>query len=80
MTMHDIRREPIGGFAGPIGPNAAVGTFASTVVLRRQADGGFAGDPDQQRQGSFADVEYVATVTYEDDTEVLRLEHAARAA
>ena len=79
MTMHDIRGTPVGGFAGPIGQNAPVGIFASTVVPRRRAAGGFAGDPDQQRQGSFADVEY-ASVTYEDNTEVLRLEHAARAA
>ena len=80
MAMHDIRSTPVGGFAGPIGPNAPVGIFASTVVLRRQAAGGFAGHPDQQRQGSFADVEYVASVTYEDNIEVPRLEHAARAA
>jgi hypothetical protein len=51
-----------------------------TVVLRRQAAGGFAGHPDQQRQGSFADIEYVASVTYDDNTEVPRLEYAARAA
>ena len=80
MTMHDIRSTPVGGFAGPIGPNAPVGIFAGTMVLRRQPAGGFAGHRDQQRQGSFADVEDVASVTYEDNTEVPRLEHAARAA
>ena len=80
MTMHDIRSTPVGGFAGPIGPNAPVGIFASPVVLRRHVAGGFAGNPDPQRQGSFADVEYVASVTYEDNIEVPRLEHAARAA
>ena len=80
MTMHDIRSTPVGGFSGPIGPNAPVGLFASTVVLGRRAAGGFAGHPDQQRRGSFADVEHVASVTYEDNTEVPRLEHAARAA
>jgi hypothetical protein len=80
MTMHDIRSTPVGGFAGPIGPNAPAGIFASTVVLRRQPAGGFAGHRDQQRQGSFADVEHVASVTHENNTEVPRLEHAARAA
>jgi hypothetical protein len=57
LPLRDIRCEPVGGFAGPIGPDAPVGTFASTVVLRRQCTGTFAGDPDQQRQGSFGDVE-----------------------
>jgi hypothetical protein len=80
MAMHDIRSTPVGGFAGPIGPNAPVGIFASPVVLGRQAAGGFAGEPDQQRQGSFAEVEYVASVTYEDKIEMPWLEHAARAA
>ena len=31
-----IRSTPVGGFAGPIGPNALVGIFASPVVLRRR--------------------------------------------
>ena len=69
----DVRRETVGGFAGPVGPRGPVGTFANAVLLRRQAAGGFAGDPDEQRQGSFADVERVAIVTRNDDEEHCRL-------
>jgi hypothetical protein len=35
--------------------------------------GGFAGDPDQQRQGSFGDVYRVLIVTYDDDAERMRV-------
>jgi nucleotide-binding universal stress UspA family protein len=52
---HDIRREAVGGFAGPVDLSAHVGTYAGAVRLRRQGAGGFAGDPDQQRQGSYGD-------------------------
>jgi hypothetical protein len=52
---HDVRREMVGEFAGPIPPEAPVGTFADRPVRRRQGTGAFAGDPDAQRQGSFAD-------------------------
>jgi hypothetical protein len=53
--VHDVRRENVGEFAGPIAPDAPVGTFADRPVRRRQGTGAFAGDPDAQRQGSFAD-------------------------
>jgi hypothetical protein len=67
--LHDARREPAGGFAGTVGPNAPVGTFASGVRLRRQGAGAFAGDPDRQRQGSFADADHCVIVTFEDQAE-----------
>lgn len=54
-SMDDIRREPVGTFAGAAGPNAPVGTFAGVRCLRRQGSGTFAGDADAQRQGTFAD-------------------------
>lgn len=57
---HDVRSEPVGGWAGPIEPDAPVGKFAGPPRLRRQASGGWAGEPDRQRQGSFADGEHVA--------------------
>jgi hypothetical protein len=68
---HDIRREPVGSFAGALPPDAPVGTFAAPVVrrLRRQGRGAFAGDPDRQRQGSFADVERDVVVTFARDGE-----------
>jgi hypothetical protein len=69
----DIRHEPVGGFAGPVAPGAPVGTYGNIRRLRRQGAGGFAGDPDQQRQGSFADTDRVVIVTYEDDAERARI-------
>ena len=74
----DIRREPEGGFAGPIGTDAPIGSYASVPRRRGQsvgsfATGSFAGDPDQQREGSFADVERVVIVTYNDDSESARV-------
>jgi hypothetical protein len=69
----DVRREPVGGFAGPVAPDAPVGTFGDRPVLRRQAAGGFAGDPDLQRQGSFADTDRVVIVSYKRGAERARI-------
>jgi hypothetical protein len=68
---HDLRREPRGGFAGPIGTDAPIGSYAARLRRRSQgagsfATGSFAGDPDRQRKGCFADVERVAITTYRD--------------
>jgi hypothetical protein len=71
--LRDVRREPVGGFAGPVGPDAPVGTFGGRTVRRGQGAGGFAGDPDQQRQGSFADTDRVVIVSYADDAERARV-------
>jgi hypothetical protein len=62
--LRDIRREPRGGFAGPVAPDALVGTFADRPRRRSQATGSFAtgslnGEPDRQREGSFADAERI---------------------
>jgi hypothetical protein len=64
--LHDIRREAVGGFAGAVDPSASVGTYAGPPRLRRQGSGGFAGDPDHQRQGSFADADADAILALED--------------
>jgi hypothetical protein len=61
----DIRREPVGGFAGPVAPDAPIGTYGGRVLQRRQGAGSFAGDPDRQRQGSFADADRVVILTYD---------------
>ncbi len=58
---HDISREQRGGFAGPVGPDAPVGTYAGPARPRSHAIGSFAtgtftGHPDR-RSGSFADVQ-----------------------
>jgi hypothetical protein len=70
---HDVRREPVGGFAAPVMPDVPVATFGDGAVLRRQGPGGFAGDPDQQRQGSFADTDRVSIITYHDTAERARV-------
>ena len=69
----DIRREPAGGFAGPVAPDAPIGTYGDRTVQRRQGAGGFAGDPDQQRQGSFADTDRVVIATHQGDAERARI-------
>ena len=61
--VRDTRREPVGGFAGPVGPNAPVGTFANVRRLRRQGTGSFAGAADRRRKGSFADIDRDLIVT-----------------
>ena len=70
--LGDVRREPVGGFAGPRGPGDPVGTYGG-VVLRRQGAGSFVGDPDRQRQGSFADTDRVVIVTYKHGAERARV-------
>ena len=62
--LHDVRAERVGTFAGSIGPDAPVGTFAGRPRRRRQGTGTFAGDPDRQRKGSFGDVERDVIVTF----------------
>jgi hypothetical protein len=64
-SLHDVRNEPVGEFGRPADPNDPVGTFANVRRLRRQGRGSFAGDPDRQRQGSFADADCGLIVTYE---------------
>jgi len=56
-TIHDVRSEPVGGWAGPVEPEAPVGKYAGPPRRRRQAAGGWAGEPDRQRQGTFADAD-----------------------
>jgi hypothetical protein len=69
----DIRREPVGGFAGRVAPDAPIGTYGGRVLQRRQGTGSFAGDPDEQRQGSFADTDCVVIVTFRGDAERARI-------
>ncbi len=74
----DVRQELVGGFAGPIGPDADVGTFGGVPLVRRQGAGSFAGDPDRQRQGSFADSDRVVIATHADRAQRSRVVgHAA---
>jgi len=54
-SRHDVHREPVGGFAGTVPPDAPVGTFGNVRHRRREARGAFAGDRHRKREGSFAD-------------------------
>jgi hypothetical protein len=65
QALHDIRREPVGMFARTLRPDAPVGTFGNRRRMRRQGYGTYAGDPDSQRKGSFADADRDVIVTYE---------------
>ena len=76
--LHDIRREPAGGFAGPISTDAPIGTYAGVARRRGHgvgsfATGSFAALPDRKRKGSFADVEHVVAVSCADDGEQSRV-------
>jgi hypothetical protein len=61
-TEHDIRREPVGGFAGRVEPAARVGNYGGALRRRRQSRGAWTGNPDH-RQGSFADTDSDAIAT-----------------
>jgi hypothetical protein len=76
--LRDIHRRPVGGFAGPIRPDAPVGTYSGHIRRRHQAAGSFAtgssaGDTDRQRKGSFGDIERAVIVTHKDHTERSRV-------
>jgi hypothetical protein len=62
---HDLRSEVAGGFAGAVAADAPVGRFAGPPLPRWHAAGSFYGDPDRQRQGSFADAERDVLVSYD---------------
>ena len=64
-ARHDIRNEPVGEYGRQAAPDAPVGTFGNVHLLRRQGRGAFAGDPDRQRQGSFADTDRDMILTHE---------------
>jgi hypothetical protein len=68
--LRDVRCEPRGGFAGPVGPDALVGTFADRPRRRSQATGSFAtgslnGAAGRQREGSFADAKRIVIVIHD---------------
>ena len=62
----DIRHEAVGGFAGPVAPDAPVGTFGNRPHRRWQGNGAFAGAADAKRQGSFGDAKDVEVVRLAD--------------
>jgi hypothetical protein len=75
--VHNVRDELVGGFAGPVAPDAPVGHYGGVTRRRAQATGSFATgsarDTDRQREGSFADIERVVITLYKDDKEHSRV-------
>ena len=67
--VHDVRNEPVGGFARLVTPDAPVGTYGNAPRLRWQGAGSFAGNPDRQRQGSFADTDRTTIIGYQGGAE-----------
>lgn len=63
---HDVRTERVGGFGGPIGPDAPFGKYAGPPRLRWRTAGGFIVHPDDQRQGTFGDVDRILSVSRQD--------------
>jgi nucleotide-binding universal stress UspA family protein len=64
--MNDVRKQPVGSFAGVVRPNASVGTFANVRLRRDQGTGSFFGDADHERQGSFGDTDGDSLAHYDD--------------
>jgi hypothetical protein len=71
--LHDLRSEVAGGFAGAIAADAPVGRYAGPPLPRWHAAGSFYGEPDRQRQGSFADAERDLLVSYDHGAQRSRL-------
>jgi nucleotide-binding universal stress UspA family protein len=63
--LTDIRKQPVGSFAGVVLPHAAVGTFADVRRRRAQGTGSFFGNADDQRQGSFGDTDGDVVTRYQ---------------
>src|SRR4051812_11235911 len=70
----DARAEDMGAFAGAVASGAAHGGFAGA----RDGMGGFAGDGDMQRGGSFADADRDVVTTYPDGIAQMRVAGHAR--
>jgi hypothetical protein len=60
---HDARTEREGEFAGSTAPGDVVGDFEGEH-RRDQAAGGFAGTPETQREGGFADADRETVTSY----------------
>jgi hypothetical protein len=64
--LHDVRTEPVGEFAGPVGPDAPVGSFAGGAHARSAPEGSFASSGPSGRIGTFADADRDAVLSYPD--------------
>jgi hypothetical protein len=73
-AVQDARDAPIGNFAGTTTADAeTVGSYANIAHSGREAIGTFAGDPDEQRRGSFSDVDRDTLTTYQSGVKRTRI-------
>jgi hypothetical protein len=64
--LHDVREERVGEFAGTVGPEAPVGSFADTPHRRSEPKGDFSSTGGEGRVGTFADADRATVTTYPD--------------
>src|SRR4051812_9546849 len=60
--VRDVRHAPVGGFAGPVPPDALIGSFGNVPQVRNQGAGAFVRDAARRRQGSFSDAQRTVIV------------------
>jgi hypothetical protein len=73
-AIEDARDAPIGTFAGTTTADAqTVGSFGDIAHSGRDATGSFAGDPDEQRRGSFGDADRDTVTTYQSGVKRTRI-------
>jgi hypothetical protein len=73
-ALEDARDAPIGTFTGTTTADAqTVGSFADIAHSGRDAMGTFAGDPDNQRRGSFGDSDRDTVTTYQSGVKRTRI-------
>jgi hypothetical protein len=75
--------QAVGGFAGPVRPDAPVGAYSGHIRRRYHAAGSFAtgvfaGNTNRQRKGSFGDIDRAVTVAHKDHTERARVRRQDR--
>jgi hypothetical protein len=72
-ALHDTHRGRVGGFAGPVALDDTGRELANRPCEHRRGRGSFAGEPDGQRRGCFADTDRVVVVTQRDGVERSRV-------
>ena len=66
VATNDSRDAPIGTFAGTTTADAlTVGSYANFTRSGREATGAFAGNPDNQRRGSYGDTDRDTVTSYQ---------------
>lgn len=69
--VHDSHLATVGGFAGPTGPEAPVGSFGGPAHAQSEPTGSFAGR--RERGGSFGDLDLDTVTTYPEGVKHVRI-------